>query len=82
MKTYLRHHTGKMENVCGYVLVYFESLEVSGATDVKNGWWGDDYSSAYVRDGAPSFKQKKHIIYCHYKKEGAIIGLAKKSLID
>ena len=37
MKTYLRHHTGKMENVCGYVLVYFESLEVSGATDVKNG---------------------------------------------
>ena len=26
-----------MENVCGYVLVYFESLEVSGATDVKNG---------------------------------------------
>ena len=37
MKTYLHHHTGKTENVCGYVLVYFESLEVSGAKDVKNG---------------------------------------------
>ena len=43
MKTYLHHHTGKMENACGCVLVHVESLEVSGAKDVKNGCWSDDY---------------------------------------
>ena len=32
-----------MENACGCVLVHVESLEVSGAKDVKNGWWSDDY---------------------------------------
>ena len=32
-----------MENVCGYILAYFEGLEVSDAKDVENGWWGDDY---------------------------------------
>ena len=37
METYLYHHTGKMENVYGYVFMYFESLEVSGVKDVKNG---------------------------------------------
>ena len=37
METYLYRHTGKMENVYGYVFMYFESLEVSGVKDVKNG---------------------------------------------
>ena len=37
METYLHHHTGKMESVCGYILVSFEGLEFSGAKDVENG---------------------------------------------
>ena len=33
------HYTGKLENVYDYVLMYYESLEVSGA---KNMWRMDN----------------------------------------